>query len=322
MTNQEANGERKGFSESSGPLYDMARLVNMDDPASVHAEVKRIVLEVFPDYQSGLLDMAFSDTVSLFNGSHPGYRGCNTMYHDLRHTTDVYLALARLIHGSHIIGRTHDKGLVTLSLIAALLHDSGYIQKSDDADGTGAKYTLLHVRRSIDFMDDYFGLNGLSRADALCAACMVGATDLGTRIEDIPFKSEGEKTLGRLLMAADMLGQMADRTYLEKLLFLYHEFLEGGLSVFKSEEDLLNKTLSFYDMIDARLRNICGYSEHLMRSHFARRFGVPHDLYMESIMKNISYLKSILQEGGGYREKLNRGGIVGRIREIEASRAA
>lgn len=38
---------------------------------------------------------------------------------------------------------------------------------------------------------------------------------------------------------------MADRAYLAKLIYLYHEFREGGVAGYESELDLLKKTPTF-----------------------------------------------------------------------------
>jgi len=71
----------------------------------------------------------------------------------LRHTTDTFLAMARMIHGATLEGETFSERHINLGLIAALLHDSGYIQSESDLQGTGAKYTASHVQRSIDFLN-------------------------------------------------------------------------------------------------------------------------------------------------------------------------
>ncbi len=48
----------------------------------------------------------FDDVVSLFQGRFPGYKACDTPYHNLRHTTDVFLGMARLVHGVRRVSRT------------------------------------------------------------------------------------------------------------------------------------------------------------------------------------------------------------------------
>jgi hypothetical protein len=77
----------------------------------------------------------------IFAGRYPGYSKCNTRYHDLEHTTDTFLAMARLIHGAVEAGRAIDRHMVLPGLVGTLLHDIGYIQTDGDRAGTGAKYT-------------------------------------------------------------------------------------------------------------------------------------------------------------------------------------
>jgi hypothetical protein len=119
-----------------------------------------------------------------------------------------------------------------------------------------------------------------------------------------------------MLGAADLLAQMADRTYLSKLLFLYHEFREGKVGDYESEVDLLRKTVGFFDFINHRLETVLGATHRLMRSHFASRWGIHGDLYDEAIEKQKNYLKQILEMSDtDPRDYLRREGIVDRIRK-------
>ena len=44
--------------------------------------------------------------------------------------------------------------LFELGLLGILMHDTGYLKRTEDMQGTGAKYTLTHVRRSAEFAHD------------------------------------------------------------------------------------------------------------------------------------------------------------------------
>ena len=119
-------------------------------------------------------------------------------------------------------------------------------------------------------------------------------------------------------VAADLLAQMADRTYLEKLPLLYREFVEAGVAEFASELDLLSKTNDFYSSLARpRLQEDLDNVQRGLRSHFRVRWGIDRDLYAEAIDSNLSYLKKLLGECGEtyacYLENLNRGGITDRI---------
>ncbi len=291
-------------------------LVNMENPQSVLDEVRTITLMMFPHFDFSQVDRVFRDIVRLYRGEYPGYCKCTTEYHDLRHTTDAFLAMARLMHGVVIGGKELTREQVNLGLVCTLMHDTGYIQTLDDDRGTGAKYTRIDTRRSIGFMDKYLAGSGFPRENFRYYPQILICTGLDKKVSEIDFRSQEVELLGKMLGTADLLGQMADRTYLEKLLFLYHEFSEARIIGYDSEFDLLKKTIDFYDMTKKRLvTELDGINEY-MHYHFKVCWNVDRDLYMEAIEKNIEYLKFLLDEHDkDYREHLSRGGVVRKLRE-------
>lgn len=289
----------------------LADLLDMENPGAVMAEVEQIVAMMDRGIDLGFVKTVFSDILDLFEGRYPGYQGCNTGFHDLFHTLDCYLAMARLIHGGCLSGLALTEREITMGLITALMHDTGYIQRADETEGTGGTYTQVHVQRSIDFMDRYFQDKGIVFPDyELCRRC-VKCTGLDVRIEEIRFESNHNAVLGKMLGTSDLLGQMASRTYLEKLLFLYQEFTEAGVPGFADEADLLRKTTNFYQITLKRLANELSGVNRYMRPHFSARFGIDRDLYAEAVVNNITYLEHIMDEHpGDYRTRLRRGGLV------------
>jgi len=292
----------------------LSRFVNMSNPDHVLNEARTIVSMPFPEFDFETLTRVFTDIVSLFRGDYPGYRECTTEYHDLKHTTDTFLAMARLIHGALIVGKHLTEDQVMLGLICALMHDTGFIKTLDDNDGTGAKYIDMDTKRSIVFMENYITENRFSREDFGDFPNILTCTDLGTDIREIPFASPEIELLGKLLGTADLVGQMADRTYLEKLLFLFYEFKEGGVMGYNSELHLLTKTKKFYDMTRKRLaRDLSGVNEYV-RHHFRVRWNLDRDLYMEALEKNMAYLNFILKHHKkDYRDHLRRDGLVEKL---------
>jgi len=143
---------------------------------------------------------------------------------------------------------------------------------------------------------------------------MLKCTGLNTDLRTLSFSDPDVELCGKMLGAADILGQMADRTYLEKLLFLYHEFKEAGLSGYESERDLLEKTLGFYDMIRKRLAGDLSGVDRYLRPHFMDRYGVDQNLYEEAVEKNIAYLRQVLGNHD-HRDLLRRGGVVGKLKK-------
>ena len=290
-------------------------LIPMDSPQAVLCEVIEMYDLILPDFDAAPVTSAFNTTVALYKGNFPGYRSCNTKYHDLRHTTDTFLAMARLIHGAILDGEIFTDRLIILGLITALLHDAGYIQKEHDKDGTGSKYTANHVQRSMDFLERHGSKLGLSHEEITEGRAIILCTDLAVDISTIVFTSAKVELLGKKLGSADLLAQMADRTYLEKLLFLYHEFKEGGIGDYIDEVDLLRKTLAFYDFMYQRLKTTLAETDRFMTPHFTSRWKIHANLYHVAIAKQRDYLKHILEiKNSDPRDHLRRGGIVDKIR--------
>jgi len=208
----------------------------------------------------------------------------------------VLLAMTRLMHGASLQGVRFSEKEINLGLISALMHDTGYIQSIDDLGGTGAKYTLIHMNRSIQFIESYFTGNRYFDGDIKNFCSIVSCTEINTLINDVAFQSENIALLGKMLGTADLLGQMADRLYLEKLLLLYNEFTEGCVPGFDSEVDLFRKTVSFYKQTRSRFENEFGNVNRFMIHHFRERWNVDGNVYDESIEKNINYLKFVLKD--------------------------
>jgi hypothetical protein len=264
-------------------------------PKAVLAEVHRILGGILEENDFVRLDHVFADVELLFSGMYPGYSECNTRYHDLEHTTDTLLAMARLIHGAFESGRIIDRRIVLLGLVAALLHDTGYIQTIDDRAGTGAKYTSSHIFRSINFAKDYLLSRGYARADySVCRNALL-CTGINSRVDMIAFRTEDDALIGKMLGTSDLFGQMASSRYLEKLPHLHQELVEGGVVDRGSEYEFLENTEAFYRSTLERFANDLGGAYGYMQEHFRARWGIDRDLYLEAIEDNIEYLGSVLR---------------------------
>jgi hypothetical protein len=271
------------------------KLLDISDTAGILAEVKRAASLILPNFDFRRFDDAFNDVDRLFQGKYEGYRACNTKYHDFNHTLMVLLAMARLMHGATVAGVRFTEKEVNLGFIGALMHDTGYIQSADDYTGTGAKYTLIHIRRSVRFIQDYYALEPYFAKDMKNFHDILSCTGIQTMVNEILFESENVALLGKMLGTADLLGQMADRLYLEKLMLLYSEFEEGGVPGFDSEADLLRKTVSFYKRTKTRFQDEFGNVNRYMVHHFKERWNIESNVYEESIENNINYLKFVLK---------------------------
>jgi len=290
-------------------LYD---LIDVSDPAIVLSEINQIIKLINPTIDTSMIEMIYGDIITLFKGEYPGYRASNTKYHDLEHTNSVALATARLIHGCTLADMQFSDDNMLLGICAALFHDVGLIQTEDDRVGSGAKYTVGHEKRSITFMKLYMAEKDYPNQQIEDCAHLIMCTLLSLPPADIPFRTPVIATLGKIVGTADLMAQIADRYYLEKLLLLFQEFQEAGIPDFVNELDLLKKTEGFYkNVAKKRLADDFSGVSANMAAHFKSRWDVDEDLYSESIQKNIDYLRVLLDKAGdsilSVKETLRRG---------------
>ena len=286
--------------------FDVTNRINTTDPVCVKLEVSRIFRALYPAKDARALDRAFDDTVRLYRGEFPGYRACDTQYHDLQHVMEVTLAMARLLDGyerSRGDGPHIDERLYQLGVICALFHDCGYIRKSNDTKHrTGAEYTTTHVSRGGKFLKEYLPTIGLEDfADV--AGVILHFTGYERPVATIKLEDPMFRLLCSLLGSADIIAQMADRCYLEKCRDrLYPEFVAGGITrkstdngeivVFADAQDLLKKTPSFYQNATKRLDNELGGAYNYAQAHFGGS-----NLYMDAVKQNIRFAERAAATG-------------------------
>ena len=287
--------------------FDVARTVKTTDAVEVEAEVDRIFLELYPDARTDALDTAFRDAVSLYRGDVAGVHACDTAYHDLQHTLEVTLAMARLIDGYErsrvAIEPITERGF-RLGVITALFHDIGYLRRHCDTPqvSNGAEYTQIHVSRGAEFLRGYLPKLGMTDM-AEIAAALIHFTGYEKPIASIRVPAPVYRLLGNLLGTADLIAQMADRCYLEKCRDrLYPEFVAGGLAikrlpsgeelvVFESGEDLVRKTPAFYVGTKRRLQEELNRAYQHAEPHFRGQ-----NLYLEELHKNIRFAQELSRE--------------------------
>jgi hypothetical protein len=285
----------------------LSSIIDPSKPRAVFSDAKRFHRINYPKSDFSLVDKAFLLTKRLFDGRFPGYLPCAVEYHDYTHSIAVFGATSRLLDGSARAGLTMGADRAVETLVAALLHDTGYIREEGDEQGTGAQYTKVHVDRSAAFTRREASAFGLGSDAADRVARMILATDLARPWEKLVFQDESERLGAEILAAADLLGQMADRAYLEKLLFLYYEFREAGIGGYDTAFDILKKTAGFYESTKARLDGPLGRVSNRAREHFLARYGIDSDLYREAIERQMSYLDAILADDStNFRTKLKR----------------
>jgi hypothetical protein len=273
---------------------DLYKLLAVGSSEEVLSEVLEILKRISSDFNARPIRYVFEAVERLYNGNFAGYRACNTGYHDLRHAIETFLAMSRLIHGAVLDNESLSERQIVTALIAALLHDVGYIQEESDTRGTGAKHKADHEQRSMDFLSRHGFEFGLSDAEIAAGRTIILCTDMDKDIATIAFASPQIQLLGKLLGTADLMAQLAEETYLEKLLYLYYECKEAGVGVYENEVDILRKAVDFYDVFELRLAKVLGGVDRFMQLHFAQRWGIDQDLYLEAINKQKDFLLKIL----------------------------
>jgi len=254
-----------------------------------------------------MVERAFLLAKRLFDGRFPGYQACAVQYHDYGHSVSVFAAASRILDGCELSGLSVGPARASETLVAALLHDAGYIKAEGDFVGTGAQYTKVHVDRSAAFVLKEAPAFALEEESAGRIARMILGTDLSRPWRSLSFMDEGERLGAEVLAASDIIGQMSDRAYLEKLLFLYYEFIEAGIGGYESAFDILKKTAGFYESTKARLDGELGRVSNRAKEHFAVRYGAVGDLYREAIERQMAYLDAIIADDScNFRTKLKR----------------
>ena len=293
-------------------LLDATNTVSVGNAQEVAAAADCILANCFGagSFDRELIRAGFTVVDRLFAGDRPGYLACDMPYHDLRHSLDAALVMARLIAGyqSKQCGSpdalTPEYGL--LGVLLALLHDTGFIRKTSEAAFCGPQLAAEHESRSVEFAESYLRTTSVARYAAL--APLIFATRLRSDLSQLFAGLERPAiTIGQMLGSADLLSQMADGDYPERCYYhLYPELVLGGGDrartpdgqeqvLYRDAFDLLSKTPSFYENIVSRRLNqdFQGVTQHLA-AHFAGA-----DPYADAIQRNIDRCAHIVAEGHG-----------------------
>lgn len=286
--------------------YDVTNTVQVSSVPAVKRAVEELYSQTWPSGKVERLETAFSDFERLFNGHFPGYLGCDTVYHDLQHSLDDTLAMARLLAGydrSHAVEQRLGAERAMMGIVVALFHDAGYIRQTDDTmHRNGAEFTRTHVGRSAQFLARYLPTLGLGDWVPV-ATQIVHFTGYEVPFDQIRLDDPRDRKVGHLVGTADMMAQMADRCYLEKCRDrLYPEFVLGGVAVSRGNEGELK--VIYGSGLDV-LRSTPEFVAETMRTRLDGEFSGAYryiealyggrNPYMEAIDASLVYLKQILQ---------------------------
>lgn len=294
--------------------HDVTGTVNLEATDEVADAVCRILRAHYDGIDEPFLHRAFADLQAAFWGAYPGLLPCETPYHDLRHSLDVALLVARMLDGYEREHGRENEALgaqeSTLGVVLALFHDVGFLRRPGESFTHGAELMSLHEERSVAFMRTYLLQTPLAAWSE--HAELIQTTNFAKPshavIAGLPARLS---LIARMLGAADLLSQMADRFYLERCRdFLYREFVIAGSDrlhyadgserlLYASGEELLAKTPDFYDkFVRKRLSEDFGDIDRYLAAHFG---GI--NPYRVSLDKNLSYLRRLIAAGsfGGLR---------------------
>lgn len=280
-------------------LFDPTGEVNLEDLGAVETAVRAILDRHYAgSYDLALFHSAMADVLRAYRGDYPGLLRCDTLYHDLRHSLDAGLTMARLLDGyarshppSGAMGIDADHAL--LGILLALFHDIGLIRRDSEAHLWGPALTPIHEERGVEFMEGY--LSNTTLGALVGEAKLIMATKL---VFKIPASwSMLEQILGSMAATADLVSQLSDRYYLEKCRdFLFLELSAFGLagkldSPYPDRKTLLEKTPEFvegfvYNRLDEDLHGVRRY----LRVHMAGA-----DPWEDAIQHNVSFLKALLE---------------------------
>jgi hypothetical protein len=293
-------------------------LGNIRDTGEVEAQVAGIVRSFAPGHDLARVTAAFDLLDRAFDGRLAGYQNLKTLYHNRSHTNEVVLCTSRMLHGLHLAGQGLDDDHIDAALIGALMHDVGYLMSDEEASGTGAQFTASHVMRGVEFTQRH--MQDLPSALLDTTTKVIMLTDHRKHPDWVKFDNLQQQRAAYATATADLIGQMANREYLERVLLLYFEFEEAQMGGFADVHDLLEKTTAFYRMTKGRLdQDLHGMSVCLAR-HFGAQAGAERNFYQESIDRNLDYLDRVVKIEREHRlEQLRRGHVVEKVLDMNAT---
>jgi hypothetical protein len=273
----------------------------------------RIFQEAFGDAEPGPAKDLIPFAFDLFHGRNPRFQPCDTAFHDFDHTMQATAAVAELLnsHRSHPVISSLTERDWDLAMAAVILHDTGYLKFRNDLDGSGAKYSAIHVGRSCFFAWDLLPAFGFDREELRQIQNAISATAVSECMDDIPFRDSREWLIGAIVATGDMLGQMAAEDYPERLAGLYLEFREAThFSRFQRTSFAVHKNL--LGLLEGTEKFFNGYVMRMLEAEWHGVYRVLDDRrgnnsYIERIRANISRVNLMARSlATGQREPVNR----------------
>lgn len=278
--------------------------IDTTNPLAVATATKEALAKIGTRDNWLLIDRLFADITRMFRGEYPGLQGSDMHYHNFEHTLQATICVVQMLIGRH---RWQAVPVLSerdceLAIMAALLHDTGFLKYSGDDAGTGAKYTFVHEKRSADLARNYLPTLGVAPDEVEDIAAAIGCTGPANRITNAAFRRPEAEVIACLLTTADYLSQMSAPDYVTKLPILYQEFREAydfeGLPedkrMFQNFPDLMDRSPAFWEkfvrpMLDTEMGGMYKFLETTGQTN----------PYMQAIEANIKEVRRRVQNGLG-----------------------
>lgn len=287
-------------------LESLLELVDVRDREQVYDESKILIQKEFPETPFSQVARVYTDVNQFFQGGH-GFKPNNNPYHDQSHTLATYMTTLRLLDGAHQEGINLSADTIIHATSLALLHDIGMLPRGQDT-GLGAEHTQGHENWGAKYFNRYkMFRKPLDEMSDEYVQRVFDSTNLGIKPQEIVYESGENKFVGQIVGSADLLSQMADKFYLEKLKGLFDEFVIAGIAEkagYVDAPDLMRKTSGFYKMVQQRLHDL-GDVDSFAQAHFKAMYGIDRNLYTDAIEQNMNYLNKVI-ENDGFNTMLRR----------------
>lgn len=272
------------------------------DPGATATHLRTVFASLGWGSSAEQIERVLGDVTAAFWGNWPGYLANDMRYHDLGHTLQATVCVSDLIAGQHRSAEAPDFGqrAAELTIMAALLHDSGFLKQAGDTAGSGAKYTMIHERRSCDFARAYLPRVGVTAEEIEDVCAAISCTGPRNRISAQAFRSPVARRMACLLVTADYVSQMCAPDYVEKLDYLFAEFAEAfdhdsvppERRPYQTAAELKLKTTAFWTkyvrpMLDTEADGVHRYLS----------FTGQTNAYLQAVEDNIAEVHRRTQEG-------------------------
>lgn len=223
-------------------------------------DITKILTEEFVDRLAAGYRMAFDSDPSEYedlitkNAKHviQMIAGSNTLYHNVEHTIQVTLVGQTILQGKLKVDNSITPEIWLNFIMSLLCHDVGYVSDlglmsdsdSNFKNASDAVLMSVHIDRGKRFVEDTF-----SHQPGIDVEFIKDCIER-TRFP-IPKKNhhQGTNDFPGLVRGADLIGQLSDPRYLNKLPAIFFEFEENGynqVTGYKQPGDLLIHYADFY----------------------------------------------------------------------------